>query len=243
LTRQIVVSVEDGIAIITLDRPEAMNALSRALRDQLNAALRTCDADPEVRAVVLTGAGDRAFSAGLDRADLPQELADVRDDVATTANTDPATAVARCRLPVIAAVNGLCMTGGLELMLACDFAVASDTARFADTHARLGLVSMWGLSQRLQRAVGSARAKQMSLTGEFVSAPQALSWGLVNEVATPGRLRERALEMARAIAASNREAIMATKRLIDDGEALALPEGLALEQREARAFFQATLET
>lgn len=240
MTDLVNMQIVDSVAIITLNRPEAMNALSRPLRAKLGATLRMCDADQKVRAIVLTGAGDRAFSAGLDRADLPEEMADVEHDVPTSASVDPALAVAGVRLPVIAAVNGVAMTGGLELLLACDFAVASENARFADTHGRLGLLSMWGLSQRLPGRIGNARAKQMSLTGEFIDANRALAWGLVNEVVPASDLLDRALTLARSIAVSDRQTIVAAKRLIEEGRHMPLPEGLSFEQREARSFLRAT---
>lgn len=235
--------VKDEVAVLTLNRPEAMNALSRPLRVEFNSALRRCEADSGVRAIVVVGAGDKAFSAGLDRSDLPDEIADVAHDRPTSVSTDPALAVARCSLPVIAAVNGTTMTGGLELMLACDFAIASVSARFADTHARLGLVSMWGLSQRLPRRIGEARAKQMSLTGEFIDAPLALAWGLVNEIVPPAQLLDRTLALARMIAASKGPVIGMATRLIEEGRDLTLEGGLALEQQEARAFLRSTMET
>lgn len=242
MTGLVLVRVSDQVAVVTLNRPEAMNALSRALRAEFNAVLRSCEANPGVRAIVLTGAGDRAFTAGLDRNDLPGEMADVARDAPTSIATDPALAVARCRVPVVAAVNGVAMTGGLELLVACDFAVASETARFADTHARLGLVSMWGLSQRLPRRIGEARARQMSLTGEFVDAPRALAWGLINELVPSARLLDRAVEIARMIASSSRQAVTTARRLIDESRNMTLEEGLAFEQREARAFIRSTME-
>lgn len=229
----------DHIAIVTLNRPKAMNALSRALRTQLRAVLQACDGDPHVQAIVLTGAGDRAFCAGLDRNDLPEEMRDVQKGVPTTTEVDPASAVANVRIPVIAAVNGIAMTGGLELLLACDFAIASRTARFADTHARLGLLPMWGLSQRLPARIGTARAKQLSLTGEFIDAEQALAWGLVNEVVAPEDLFGRALAIAGYVASADRSVVAAAKRLIDHGQSAAVTGGLVLEQREARAHLQA----
>lgn len=236
----VLATVSDRVAVVTLNRPAAMNALSRELRAEFGAVLLSCEANPEVRAIVLTGAGNRAFSAGLDRKDLPGEMADVVSDRPTSTATDPALAVATCRIPVVAAVNGIAMTGGLELMVACDFAVASETARFADTHARLGLVSMWGLSQRLPRRIGQARAIQMSLTGEVVDASRALAWGLINEIVPPDRVLDRAVEIARMIAIPSRRTVMTAKRLIDEGGGTTLAQGLAFEQREARAFVRST---
>lgn len=234
---------QDRIAIVTLNRPEAMNALSRPLRAQLRAVLQACDGDPLVQAIVVTGAGDRAFCAGLDRNDLPEEMRDVQRGVPTNSEVDPASAIADVRIPVIAAVNGVAMTGGLELLLACDFAIASRNATFADTHARLGLLPMWGLSQRLPSRIGTARAKQLSWTGEFIGAEQALAWGLVNEVVAPEDLIGRAMAIATSVASADRRVVATAKRLIDHGQSAAVTEGLALEQREARAHLHAKVST
>ena len=230
----LVESLAEGVLTLTLNRPDFMNALSRELRADLSAALRRGDADPAVRVVVITGAGDRAFSAGLDRGDLPAEIADVQRDIPTSPEVNPALAISQVRVPVIAAVNGLTMTGGLEVVAACDFAICSDQARFADTHARLGLAPMWGLSQRLPRLIGPARAKQMSLTGAFISAAQALAWGLVTEVTSQQALSHRANEIASTIALAGAEALHVGRNLINAGLSLTLNEGLDLEQRWAR---------
>ena len=176
------VTVErDGpVAVVTMNRPEAMNALSRGLRAELAAAMEQVDADPEVRAVVLTGAGRRAFTAGLDLKELGVEGLAAANASEPLAN--PVKAIEQCRKPVIGAINGVAITGGFEVALACDVLIASDRARFADTHARVGIYPGWGLSQKLSRLIGPYRARELSFTGNFLDAQTAAAWGLVNRV-------------------------------------------------------------
>lgn len=179
----------DGlVAIVTLDRPAARNALSAALLDQLTAAFDALRDDPGVRVVVLTGA-DPAFCAGVD-------LKEVAAGPRRPFSSAPIDAITEAGKPVIGAVNGPAVTGGLELALACDLRIASERARFADTHARVGVAPAWGLSWRLPHAVGYAWARQMSFTGNYVDAELALRLGLVNEVVPHERLLPRALELA-----------------------------------------------
>jgi len=235
MTQDPVLSVErgdDGLAVLTMNRPRAMNALSRQLRQALADAIDRLEADPGVRVLILTGAG-RAFCAGLDLKELgggePGSAA-----LAVEAG-DPVRALARFSGPVIGAINGPAITGGFELALACDVLIASTQARFADTHARVGVMPGWGLSQRLSRAVGIYRAKELSLTGNFLSAQQALDWGLVNRVVGPDEL----LPQARALAADMLSVIphmlVGYKRVIDDGYATSFGEGLTIERERARS--------
>jgi enoyl-CoA hydratase len=150
-----------GYAILTLNRPEAMNALSRELLAELRSAVAELEQDPEVRVLILTGAG-RAFCAGLDL----KEISTIGLPAFGENNEfDPVRALARFCGPVIAAVNGVAITGGFELALQCDVILAAQSARFADTHARVGVVPGWGLSQKLSRLIGIYRAKEISLTG------------------------------------------------------------------------------
>lgn len=236
MTDLILIDSASGIAMITLNRPESLNALSRALRRMLAEALQQADADSKVKAVILTGAGNRAFSAGLDLHELGDEMKDAGRDEMLDAFEDPARAVAECRKPVIAAINGLALTGGLELMLACDFAIAVDTARFADTHTRLGVTAMWGLSQRLPRAIGAARAKQMSFTGNFIDAQTALSWGLVNRLVPGSDLMAEARALAQDIVSNDAPAVALYKQLINQSMTQGLEQGLSSEQHLSSRF-------
>jgi enoyl-CoA hydratase len=169
-----------GYALLTLNRPAALNALSKALRAQLAAAVDALEADPAVRVLILTGAG-RAFCAGLDLKELGSGQGRLGVDNAVTGN-DPVSALQRFSGPIIGAINGAAVTGGFELALACDVLLASPQARFADTHARIGVAPGWGLSQKLSRAIGIYRAREVSLTGNWVGAEQAAAWGFVNRV-------------------------------------------------------------
>jgi enoyl-CoA hydratase len=227
----------DGCAVVTLNRPRAMNALSRALRRDITRTFMQLAADGKTRVVVLTGAG-RAFCAGVDLKELGAAMASndtTGPDDGDVPDETPVQSVARFAGPVVGAVNGVAITGGLELAISCDVLIASEAARFADTHARVGLMPAWGMSQRLPRLIGPMRAKEMSLTGNFVDAQQALAWGLVNRVVPAGNLLPDALQMARDMLSSVPDMLPRHKRLIDDGMQLTLHDGLLLEQRIADA--------
>jgi len=225
---------EDGVAVLTLNRPRSMNALSRELLDELARAIDELAADPRVRVLILTGAGN-AFCAGLDLKELGSGRTEI-GKATVTSRGDPVGALARCTKPVIGAINGAAVTGGFELALACDVLLASSNARFADTHARVGLASGWGLSQKLSRAVGIYRAREISLGSRWVSAEQAALWGFVNRVVAPGEL----MAAARALAADMLQAqpgmLERYKAIIDDGFDLPFAEGMALEAQRAREF-------
>ncbi|WP_284742421.1 enoyl-CoA hydratase-related protein [Amycolatopsis sp. RTGN1] len=210
----------DGVRWLTLDRPKARNALTVAMRRGLIDAVRGADADPGTRLVVLT-ATDPAFSAGVD---LKESLGGARG-----ARTDPAEVLRVARTPVLGVINGPCYTGALELALSCDFLIASDKAKFADTHAALGLVAGWGMSAMLPRAVGVRLARQMMVTGDPITADQALQAGLVNEVVPHERLPDRAERIAAAIVAAAPDSVSATLGLLADGEGATLAHALALE--------------
>ena len=224
-----------GIATVTLNRPDAMNALSKALRARLYEVMTAIDADDEVRAVVLTGAGDRAFTAGLDLKELGSQPGALGSANATGADENPVRAIELCRKPVVGAINGVAITGGFEVALACDILIASDRARFADTHARVGVMPGWGLSQKLSRLIGISRAKELSLSGNFLDAATAERRGLVNRVVPADKLVATAQRLAADIASIDPAFISAYKRLIDDGLALPFGEALALEHERSSA--------
>lgn len=229
------VAVADGVAVVTLNRPEAMNALSKALRAELAAVMQGMDAREDVRVVVLTGAGTRAFTAGLDLKELGSDAAAMGDATGTSAEANPVKAVEQCRKPVIGAINGVAITGGFELALACDVLIASENARFADTHARVGIMPGWGLSQKLSRLVGIYRAKELSLSGNFLDAATAERWGLVNRVVPADELLPAAMKLAADMATIEPAFSAAYKKLIDDGFAVGFGEGLALETARSSA--------
>lgn len=225
----------EGVAVVTLNRPEAMNALSRDLRAALQKAMSELDADPDVKVIVLTGAGERAFTAGLDLKELSTDPLGMGAANATDPTQNPARAVLACSKPIIGAINGVAITGGFEVALACDILICSENARFADTHARVGITPGWGLSQKLSRAIGPYRAKELSLTGNFLSAQQAYDWGLVNRVVPLADLMPAALKLASEMASIEVDMLVAYKAMIDDGYALAMGEGLELEHERSVA--------
>ena len=225
----VTVDQEGSIAVVTLNRPEAMNALSAALRVELAQVMRAVEADDTVRAVVLTGAGERAFTAGLDLKELGADTSNLGAANATSADQNPVRAIEHCTKPVIGAINGVAITGGFEVALACDVLIASTNARFADTHARVGIVPGWGLSQKLSRMIGISRAKELAFTGNFLDAATAHSWGLVNHVVAPEELLPLARKLAADMAGIDPAFLANYKRLIDDGYAQTFGEGLALD--------------
>ena len=212
----------DGVRTLTLDRPEVKNALDGALRTALCDGLREADRDPSVRVVVLT-AVDPVFCAGVDFKDVDPGF----DSHEAQFRVNPGRALRAMTTPVICAVNGACVSGGLELALSSSFVVASDRARFADTHARLGAVATWGLTALLPRAVGIRKAREMSITGNFVDAAEALRIGLVNHVVPHDELLPTAARLAADVAAT--PAVAEVLSLYARGEDLPLSAALALE--------------
>lgn len=229
----IIVDIADGIATVTMNRPTAMNALSRAMRQQLAAAMHRLEADDAVRVVILTGAGDRAFTAGLDLKELGQQGLGAAN--AETAEENPVKAIEVLSKPCIGAINGVAITGGFEVALACDVLIASDRARFADTHARVGIMPGWGLSQKLSRLIGPYRARELSLTGNFLDATTAAAWGLVNRVVPAADLMTTARALAADMATIDPTFSAAYKRLIGDGYATTFADGMAMEQARSVA--------
>jgi enoyl-CoA hydratase len=225
----VLVEKSGGIATITLNRPEALNALNAELRDAIEHAFRALAKDAEVRVAILTGAG-RAFSAGIDL----KELSSARTLRSGAADYDMISAIRDFEAPLIGAVNGHAITGGFELALACDLLIASESAVFADTHARVGIVPGWGLSQRLPRLIGIARAKELSLTGNFIDAEQAERWGLVNRVVPAHELLPACRQLALDMLSCDPPSLRRYKQMIDRGYAGTFADGMALEQRISR---------
>jgi enoyl-CoA hydratase len=219
----LLIDTTDRIRTLTLNRPQSRNALSAALRRQFFAALRDAEADEAVDVVILTGA-DPVFCAGLDL----KELGD------TTELPDISPKWPPMSKPVIGAINGAAVTGGLELALYCDILIASEQARFADTHARVGLLPTWGLSVRLPQKVGVGMARRMSLTGDYLSAEDALRAGLVTEVVPHADLLPAARRVATSMVGNNQKAVralLASYHRIDDAQT---GEGLWIEATSAR---------
>lgn len=223
----------DSMRTITLDRPQARNAMTPEMRVELASLLRAFDRDDGVRAVIITGT-DPAFSGGVDFRVLAPDYDRYRNQF----NATPGRALRAMRTPVICAVNGACVSGALEIALSCSFIIASERARFADTHARLGEIATWGLTALLPRAVGIRKAREMSITGNFIDAAEALRLGLVNHVVPHDRLLPFTLEIADQIATT--PAVTEVLDLYSRGEDLGLNAALALETAHVtnRAFDQ-----
>lgn len=211
-----------AVRIVTIDRPEAKNALHGPLRAALRAAMSAADRDDTVNAIVLTGT-DPVFSAGVDFKQLERGPGETGSPMDVT----PAAAIRAVRKPVIAAVNGACVSGALEVALSCAFIVASERARFADTHAQLGVLPTWGLTALLPRAVGVRKAREMSATGAFVDAVEALRIGLVNHVVEHERLLPFTVALAERIPGGL--AVSDVLDLYAHGEDLGLAAALAAE--------------
>jgi enoyl-CoA hydratase len=223
---------ENGVALITLNRPERRNAINQDLLVNLYNYIDEVAASADIKAAVITGAGT-AFCSGLDlKAITTDNLMNPRGD-----GSDLLNVIGACTKPLIGAVNGPAMTGGFELALNCDFLVASENASFADTHVKMGIHPGWGMSQLLQEAVGQRMAKQMSLTCQFISAQEALRAGLVNEVVAPERLIPRAKEIAGFIAQLNPDMIQTMKNLIEQRNSATLQESMAYEKKGFKVFF------
>ena len=199
------------VATVTLNRPEARNALTGQMMSDLVTTLVELDEDEHIRVIVLTGA-DPAFCAGLDLKDLAKTY-DEATSKRPVVNREIRSLMPMLDTPVIGAINGPAVTGGLELAMGCDFLIASHRASFADTHARVGVMPGGGMSIRLPQLIGINRARQMSLTGNFVDAGTACEWGLVNEVVMHSALMDRVMELALAISESRPEAIRELRRM------------------------------
>ncbi|WP_420473595.1 enoyl-CoA hydratase [Noviherbaspirillum sp. ST9] len=222
---------QPGLAVLTLNRPHAMNALSKGLCKTFSGIVDRLEADPVVRVLIVTGAG-RGFCAGLDLKELAA-YSNVGDFIQAN---DPVRALSRFSGPIIGAINGVAITGGFELALACDVLIASTEARFADTHARVGIIPGWGLSQKLSRIVGPSRAKEMAFTGNFINAQEAAAMGLVNRVLPPAQLLDEARRLAGDMLSALPDMLPAYKVLIDEGYRSSFGDGLALEQERTTAW-------
>jgi enoyl-CoA hydratase len=230
----VLVETDGGVCTVTLNRPEARNALNTALHQASAEALWAAELDETVVAVVLTGA-DPAFCAGLDLRELGGGGENLRGgtrpaDVTDDTPDNPIEAVWRMTTPVIGAINGPAVTGGFELALGCDFLVASERATFGDTHARVGVTPGGGMSVFLPMAVGLRRAKEMSLTGNFVDAAEALRIGLVNHVVPHEELLPTARRLGADIAGNDPRAVVHLKGLYDANARLTVGDAIAHER-------------
>jgi enoyl-CoA hydratase len=220
--RELLVEDENGVRIITFNRPEVKNALTAAMRRRFCELVDEADQDASVKAVVITGT-DPAFTAGVDY----KEADPAFDPRQRRFAVNPGRALRAMRTPVVCAVNGPCVSGGLEVVLSASFIVASEQARFADTHARLNVIPAWGLTALLPRAVGVRKAREMSITGNFIDAQEALRLGLVNHVVPHGELLPYTVKLAGQVA--DTPAVADVMSIYDQGADLGLNAALALE--------------
>lgn len=227
---QTILLQRDGaVATVTLNRPDVLNALNAAMLGELSAAFAELAADDGLRAVILTGAGAKAFAAGADIGEL-NALPDARAGEAQARRGQALTrAIERLRVPVIAAVNGFALGGGCELAMACDVRIASENARFGQPEVNLGILPGYGGTQRMTRLVGEGTAMYLCLTGEMIDAAEALRVGLVQKVVPLDGLLAEARRIAELIASKAPLAVAASKRAVLDGAALGLDDALALE--------------
>jgi len=224
----VLVSKDNRLATVTLNRPEKLNALNAELRTTFCATMQKLRADPEVGCVIITGAG-RAFCAGLDLREL--STAQLRE----MGGANFISVIEEMEVPVIAAVNGFAVTGGFELALACDMMLAAETAQFADTHARVGVMPGGGMTARLPQAVGIRKARELSLTGNYLTAQEAEKLGLVNRVVPQDKLLAVARELAAQILSCDPLMVRQIKRLYDLTSRASVGDGLRIEQDFSRA--------
>jgi enoyl-CoA hydratase len=224
----------DGVALLTIDRPEVLNALDTATMRELVEALERLDGDETCRAIVITGAGERAFAAGADI----KEMAEATPVSLTLANSFARwERIRRVRRPLIAAVRGFALGGGCELAMACDMIVAADDAVFGQPEIRVGVIPGAGGTQRLTRAIGKARAMELILTGDTISAREALALGLVTRVVAREETVAEALRLAARIAEMPALAVMAAKEAVNRAYELSLEAGLEFERRNFYLLF------
>jgi enoyl-CoA hydratase len=220
---------EPPLAVVTLNRPDQMNALNAALRIALGETLAALETDPEIRAIVLTGAG-RAFCAGMDLKEIGGgQVGQTGYDLSVAGQDAMRAGFEGFSGPVIAAVNGAAATAGFEMALACDLIFVARGARFLDTHARVGIVPGWGLSQRLPRLIGINRAKEVSLSGNALGAERAVEWGLANRLCEPDSLLAEAKALALDICSCVPGVMEQVKKMIDTGYSMHFDDAMAYE--------------
>jgi enoyl-CoA hydratase len=220
--------VKDKIALVTFNRPEAMNALSPGVMGEFSEILEQIRANDDIAVVVLTGAGDKAFIAGADiKVMMDQNTLEARHFSAFGQET--ILKMESLPQPVIAAVNGFCLGGGCEIAMGCDFIYASEKAKFGQPEINLGIIPGFGGTQRLARLVGKNLAKELCMTGEMLKAEEAMAIGLVNKVFPPDQLIPEVMKTAGIIAAKGRVSVRAVKQLIDRGVQIELRSALLME--------------
>jgi enoyl-CoA hydratase len=223
--------VSDGIALITLNRPDRMNSIGGSMKTDLASALAHAVNDEAVRCLIITGAGEKAFCAGADiKERVTRNLSSPEYHRQQKATHELFRSIETCEKPVIAAINGVALGGGLEIALCCDIRIASTAARFGLTEVKIGVIPAAGGTQRLPRLVGPGHAKSLMLTGDIISAERALSIGLVTEVVTPGDLLNATRAISTRIAANAPLSIRLIKHAIDTGAQVGIEAALEFER-------------
>ncbi|MEJ6813996.1 MAG: enoyl-CoA hydratase [Octadecabacter sp.] len=230
----IIVEISDGVALITLNRPDALNALNSQLLDELSSAVEDADASDKVRCIILIGS-DKAFAAGADIKEMADKtFVEMYKQNFFGAQTDR---FIKTRKPIIAAVSGYALGGGCELAMMCDFIIASETAKFGQPEINLGVMAGLGGTQRLTRFVGKAKSMEMHLTGRFMDAQEAESSGLVSRVVPAKKLKEEAMAAAHKIAEKSLLATMAVKDSVNRAYETTMAEGINYERRLFQSLF------
>jgi len=224
----IIVESVEGITTITFNRPKALNALNSELLAEFAQAVEAVANDEAVRVLVLTGAGGKAFVAGADITELAK-LDSLKAKVFINRGLSVINRLTELPIPVIAAVNGFALGGGLEIAMACDFIYAAENASFGQPEIKLGLIPGYGGTQRLPRIIGAARAKELLYTGRMIKAQEALTLGIVNRVTAPEALMEQVMATAREMAGMGRVSLRATKQAVNFGLNVDLATGLRIE--------------
>lgn len=230
------VEIDGALAIVTVAREAALNALSSQVISELTAASGELEISGDVRVVILTGAGEKAFVAGADIAEM-RELTPLQGQAFAEMGGALAQSIETSEKPWIAAVNGFALGGGCELALACDFVYASDKAKFGQPEVKLGIIPGFGGTQRLARRVGIAKTKELCMTGDTIDAAEALRIGLADAVVPHAELHAKVKELAGRIAANGPLAVAEVKRLVHLGQSTTLEHALALEQRSFGLLF------
>ncbi|KAJ7955244.1 enoyl-CoA hydratase/isomerase A [Quillaja saponaria] len=222
----------NGIALVTINRPNSLNSLTKSMMRDLSQAFKSLDRDDSVRVIVLTGSG-RSFCSGVDLTSAE----DVFKGDVKNVDENPVVQMERCRKPIIGAIQGFAVTAGFEIALACDILIAARGAKFMDTHARFGILPSWGLSQKLSRIIGANKAREVSLTALPLTVESAERLGFVNHLVEQGDLLRKANEIAEAIIKNNQDLVLRYKSIINDGLRLDLGHALSLEKERAHDYY------
>jgi enoyl-CoA hydratase len=222
--------LEEGIFLLTINRPKVFNALNRATVAEIKRARDLLDANPKARVLLLTGAGSKAFVAGADIKEM-HDMSGMEGRDFSMDGLAVFRSLETLKIPVIAVVNGYCLGGGCELAMSCDWIIASDNAAFGQPEVNLGVTPGFGGSQRLPRLIGRGRTMELMMTGRQISADEARDWGLVNHVYPAGELMEKALDIARDITTKGPVALELTKDTVLRGQDMDLDNACALESK------------